>query len=73
MQEIDKEWCLDFIDWIQHTYKTRWGKPLSPKSAADYVGYFSTALNAAVRAEVIPETDHDTCSHGTHQGAGIQA
>lgn len=55
MQEIDKEWCLDFIDWIQHTYKTRWGKPLSPKSAADYVGYFSTALNAAVRAEVIPE------------------
>lgn len=55
MQEIDKEWCLDFIDWIQHTYKTRWGKPLSPKSTADYVGYFSTALNAAVRAEVIPE------------------
>ena len=32
-----------------------WDKPLSPKSAADYVGYFSTALNAAVRAEVIPE------------------
>ena len=55
MREIDKEWCLDFIDWIQHTYKTRWGKPLSLKSAADYVGYFSTALNAAVRAEVIPE------------------
>lgn len=55
MQEIDKEWCLDFIDWIQHTYKTRWGKPLSPKSTADYVGYFSTTLNAAVRAEVIPE------------------
>ena len=55
MQEIDKEWCLDFIDWIQHTYKTRWGKPLSPKSTAGYVGYFSTALNAAVRAEVIPE------------------
>ena len=55
MREIDKDWCTDFIDWIQHTYRTRWGKPLSPKSAADYVGYFSTALNAAVRAEVIPE------------------
>ena len=38
-----------------YTFKTRWDKPLSPKSAADYVGYFSTALNAAVRAEVIPE------------------
>lgn len=55
MREIDKDWCMGFIDWIQHTYRTRWGKPLSPKSAADYVGYFSTALNAAVRAEVIPE------------------
>ena len=55
MGEIDKKWCLDFIDWLQHTYKTRWGNPLSPKSAADYVGYFSTVLNAAVRAEVIPE------------------
>lgn len=55
MGEIDKEWCLGFIDWLQHTYKTRWGNPLSPKSAANYVGYFSTALNAAVRAEVIPE------------------
>ena len=55
MREIDKDWCTGFIDWIQHTYRTRWGKPLSPKSAADYVGYFSTALNAAVRAEIIPE------------------
>ncbi|MCS2386136.1 phage integrase SAM-like domain and Arm DNA-binding domain-containing protein [Bacteroides thetaiotaomicron] len=33
MREIDKDWCLGFIDWIQHTYKTRWDKPLSPKSA----------------------------------------
>ena len=55
MGEIDKDWCLGVIDWIRHTYRTRWDKPLSPKSAADYVGYFSTALNAAVRAEVIPE------------------
>ena len=73
MREIDKDWCLGFIDWIQHTYKTRWDKPLSPKSAADYVGYFSTALNAAVRAEVIPENPIMTlCSHRTYQGAGIQ-
>lgn len=55
MGEIDKDWCMGFIDWLQHTYRTRWGKPLSPKSASDYVGYLSTALNAAVRAEVIPE------------------
>lgn len=55
MREIDKEWCLDFIDWIQHTYKPV-GQAAFSQSAADYVGYFSTALNAAVRAEVIPET-----------------
>lgn len=55
MGEINKDWCLKFIDWLQYSYKTRWNNPLSPKSAADYVGYFSTALNAAVRAEVIPE------------------
>ena len=55
MGDIDKEWCKGFIDWIQFTYKTRWGNPLAPKSASDYVGYLSTALNAAVRAEVIPE------------------
>lgn len=55
MGEINKDWCLRFIDWLQYSYKTRWNNPLSPKSAADYVGYFSTALNAAVRAEVIPE------------------
>lgn len=55
MGEISKDWCLRFIDWLQYSYKTRWNNPLSPKSAADYVGYFSTALNAAVRAEVIPE------------------
>ena len=55
MGDIDKEWCKGFIDWIQYTYKTRWGNPLAPKSASDYVGYLSTALNAAVRAEVIPE------------------
>lgn len=55
MGDIDKDWCVGFIDWLQHTYKTRWDRPLSPKSASNYVGYLSTALNAAVRAEVIPE------------------
>ena len=44
MGEIDKEWCLGFIDWLQHTYKTRWGNPLSPKSAANYVVTFPPRL-----------------------------
>lgn len=55
MSDVDKEFCLKFIDWIRNDYRTTWGNPLTPKSMSDYVGYFSTALNAAVRAEVIPE------------------
>lgn len=55
MGDIDKEFCIGFIRWLQSDYKTTWGNPLSPKSMSNYVGYFSTALNAAVRADIIPE------------------
>ena len=55
MGDIDKDFCGAFIRWLQSEYKTTWGNPLSPKSMSDYVGYFSTALNAAVRADIIPE------------------
>lgn len=55
MGDIDKDFCVAFIHWLQSEYKTTWGNPLSPKSMSDYVGYFSTALNAAVRADIIPE------------------
>ena len=55
MGDIDKNFCIAFIHWLQSEYKTTWGNPLSPKSMSDYVGYFSTALNAAVRADIIPE------------------
>lgn len=55
MGDIDKEWCLKFIDWLRNDYKTAQGKPLTPKSQSDYVGYLSTALNGAIRAEVISE------------------
>ena len=55
MGDIDKNFCIAFIRWLQSEYKTTWGNPLSPKSMSDYVGYFSTALNAAVRADIIPE------------------
>ncbi len=55
MGDIDKDFCVAFIRWLQSENKTTWGNPLSPKSMSDYVGYFSTALNAAVRADIIPE------------------
>ncbi len=55
MRDINKMWCRKFLDWLRNVYKTRLGKPLTPKSQADYVCYFSTALNAAVRSEIISE------------------
>ena len=55
MREIDKDWCLGFIDWIQHTYKTRWDKPLSPKTTFPsmsevfpFVVPFTTTLAPAI-------------------------
>ncbi|MCF0220431.1 MAG: site-specific integrase [Muribaculaceae bacterium] len=51
--DIDRKFCIDFIDWIQHDYKTQFGNPLAAKSIADYLGYFTTALNAAVREELM--------------------
>ena len=41
MGDIDKNFCVAFIRWLQSEYKTTWGNPL--------------ALNAAVRADIIPE------------------
>lgn len=55
MREVDRDFCTGFIGFLQHGYKTRWEKPLTPKSASDYAGTLSSALNAAVRAEVIGE------------------
>lgn len=55
MRNVNKDFCLGFINYLRNEYKTRWNQPLSPKSASDYLGYFSSALNAAVRAQIISE------------------
>ncbi len=55
MGDIDKKWALGFIDWIQHTYKGRGGKPVAQCSVVGYISNLSIALNAAVRAEWLGE------------------
>jgi Site-specific recombinase XerD len=55
MGNIDLLYCKGLIDWIKYTYKTRFGKPLTPKSVCDYLGYFTTILNAAVREDIIAD------------------
>lgn len=60
MGDIDKNWSLGFIDWLQNTYipvisKDKDNKHLSSGTAATYVSQLSAALNAAVRAELLGE------------------
>lgn len=55
MGDIEKKWALGFIDWIQHTYTGRQGKPLEQGTVVSYISQLSIALNAAVRAEWLGE------------------
>lgn len=55
MREVDKAFCTGFMEFLQYDYRTKWGKPLTPHSASGYVAQLSSALNAAVRADVIGE------------------
>lgn len=55
MRDVDKAFCLGFIDFLRNGYKTRLGKPLTAYGAIGYFGLLRTALNAAVRAEILPE------------------
>lgn len=53
--DIDKEFCLGLIRFLSSEYKTSKDKPLSLRTQSNYLCYFSTVLNAAVREEVISE------------------
>ena len=55
MGQLNKEWVLGFMEYLRSGYKTSKGTALKASTQADYIGYFSTALNAAVRAEIIPD------------------
>ena len=49
--DIDKDYCLGFIDFLRNGYKTVKGEPLSPKSCFNILGEFSTCLNVAVQKD----------------------
>ncbi len=51
--DVDKEFCLGFLDWLRNDYSSVRGKPLSPQSIVNYAARLSSALNSAVRAGVI--------------------
>ncbi len=53
MQDVDKNFCLKYIDWLKNEYISQYGKQLSPQSVYNYINYLNVALNAASRAGVI--------------------
>ncbi len=54
LSDIDRQFCLDMIDWLRNTYKHRLtGKPISARTADTYCQTFRTMLNEAVREGLI--------------------
>lgn len=54
LADIDKQFCLDLIDWLRNTYKhRRTGLPVSARTADTYCQTFRTMLNEAVREGLI--------------------
>lgn len=52
--EIDKQFCLDMINWFRNTYiNKRTGTPICARTADTYCQRFRTALNEAVREGLI--------------------
>lgn len=50
LSDIDRQFCLDMIDWFRNTYKHRLtGEPISARTADTYCQTFRTMLNEAVR------------------------
>ena len=54
LSEIDKQFCLDMIDWFRNTYiNKRTGTTIGARTADTYCQRFRTALNEAVREGLI--------------------
>lgn len=53
MSQVDKEFCLKFIDYLRNEYRTRFGQPISQMTAWGYQSKLRAALNSAVRAGVL--------------------
>ena len=51
--DVDKQFYLDYIDWLRSSCKTAWGKQVTPKTAHSYYTTLRTALNEAVRERLI--------------------
>ena len=55
MRDINRDFCLAFINFLRNIYVSPSGKKLSQFTCVSYFGCFRGALNAAVREEIIAE------------------
>jgi integrase len=53
LYDVDKQFCLEYINWLRCSCKTAWGKPVTAKTASSYSTTLRTALNEAVRERLI--------------------
>ena len=51
--DVDRQFYIDYIDWLRSSCKTAWGKQITPKTAHSYYTTLRTALNEAVRERLI--------------------
>lgn len=56
---LDKEWALDFINWIKNDYIKNKGNLLGKGTVAFYVAQLSAAFNAAKRLNKMKENPFD--------------
>ena len=55
MRDLNRDFCLAFIDFLRNIYVSPNGKKLSQFTCVSYFGCFRGALNTAVREEIIAE------------------
>ena len=53
--EVDKKFCLGFLDYLRNDYISFYGKKLAPFSIISIFSGFRGAMNAAVRTDIIPD------------------
>lgn len=49
LKDIDRQWCLEYVDFLKYRYRKNNGKPLAPDTARTYQVFLSTSFNKAVR------------------------
>lgn len=55
LRQMDKDYCLGFINYLRSEHKTKDGHLLSPTTAHGYIVVFSAAINFAIRRDYLKE------------------